>query len=197
LNEFIADLEKAIKKRASSDRSILIGIGVFALITLIALGISVVFRQSSGIELASIAFIVAALAAGGRVVMSEVIQQRGIVGATGLTISDAFQRGYQQLLVEFGNLNYNIAISSALVAFFVVDANVLFKRPSSLQVVVNNAYSFLTEIIWTDQDRAQEIDRVAVAAFGPLGVLVANNWVPPTQAKKIALGPEQEDANKR
>src|SRR5262249_5919326 len=116
LSDFIADFQKAIKKRASSDRKILIGIGigigVFALITL---GISVIFKQSSVTQLAIIAFIVAALAAGGLIVISEVIQLRGIFGASGLAISDAFQRGYQQLLVEFGDLNYNIAISNALV----------------------------------------------------------------------------------
>jgi hypothetical protein len=176
LNDFMVKLEQAIKKRASADLPILIVIGAFALIALIAIVISVVFKQSSGTQPAIIAFIVAALAAGGRVAMSWVTSLRGIFGASGQTISDVLQKGYQQLLVEFADLNYNVAISSALVAFFIEDADVLWKKPeqgqSGLQVVVNDAYSFLTEIIWTAQDRAEEIDRVAVAAFGPLGALV-------------------------
>ena len=173
LNDFIVDLEKAVKKRASSDMPIFIGIGAVALVfILIAIGTSVFSTGSAATQPAIIAFIVAALAAGGRVVMSWVTKLRGIFGASGSAISDTLERGYKQLLVEFGDLNYNVAISSALVAFFIEDANVFFKGPASLQVVVNDAYSFLTEIVWTAQDRAQEIDRVAVAAFGPLGALV-------------------------
>ena len=173
LNDFIAALERAMKTRASSDKWIFIGIGAVALVfILIAIGTSVFSTGSAGTQPAIIAFIVAALAAGGRVAMSWVTKLRGIFGASGSAISDALERGYKQLLVEFGDLNYNVAISSALVGFFIVDANVLWQKPASLQVVVNDAYSFLTEIIWTAQDRAQEIDRVAVAAFGPLGALV-------------------------
>jgi hypothetical protein len=172
LNDFMVDLEQAMKKRASSDMPVLIGLGVFALIALIAVVISVAVNQSSGTQPAIIAFIVAALAAGGRVAMSWLTKLRGIFGASGSAISDALERGYKQLLVEFGDLNYNVAISIALVAFFVVDANVLWKEPASPQDVVNDAYSFLTKIIWTAQERKQEIDHVAVAAFGPLGALV-------------------------
>lgn len=104
--------------------------------------------------------------------MSWLSKLKGIFGASGQAITDALQKGYKQLLVEFGNLNYNVAISIALASFFIKDVDWLWRGPSHLQIVVNDAYSFLTEIIWTDQERAQEIDRVAVAAFGPLGALV-------------------------
>ncbi|HXZ05976.1 MAG TPA: hypothetical protein VEH81_14170, partial [Ktedonobacteraceae bacterium] len=37
---------------------------------------------------------------------------------------------------------------------------------------IKDAYDFLTQIVWTNQDRADEIARVARAAFGPIGAFV-------------------------
>jgi hypothetical protein len=104
--------------------------------------------------------------------MNWLSKLRGVLGTSGSAISDALQDGYAQLLVEFSDLNYNVAVSVALAAFFIEDVAWLWQKPSNLQVVVNDAYSFLTEIVWTDQERAEEIDRVANAAFGPLGAFI-------------------------
>jgi len=38
---------------------------------------------------------------------------------------------------------------------------------------IQDAYDFLTQIVWTDQDRAEEIARITRAALGPIGALVA------------------------
>jgi hypothetical protein len=179
LNDFMGKLEEAMKKRAQADVPVFVGIGVFAVLFLVVAGISV-YTQSSATQPALIAFIVAALAAGGRAVMSWVTKLRGIFGSSGQAITDTLQRGYQQLLVEFGDLNYNVAISFALASFFIEDMNWFWQQPSNIQNAVKDAYSFLTQIIWTAQDREDEITRVAVAAFGPLGALVVEQTSQPS-----------------
>ena len=37
---------------------------------------------------------------------------------------------------------------------------------------IKDAYEFLTKIAWTDQERADEIGRIARVAFGPIGAFV-------------------------
>jgi hypothetical protein len=38
--------------------------------------------------------------------------------------------------------------------------------------LIKDAYDFLTKIVWTNQDRADEIGRIARAAFGPIGAFI-------------------------
>jgi hypothetical protein len=38
--------------------------------------------------------------------------------------------------------------------------------------LIKDAYEFLTQIAWTNQDRAEEIGRIARAAFGPIGAFI-------------------------
>ena len=38
--------------------------------------------------------------------------------------------------------------------------------------LIKDAYEFLTQIAWTNQDRADEIGRIARAAFGPIGAFI-------------------------
>jgi hypothetical protein len=38
--------------------------------------------------------------------------------------------------------------------------------------LINDAYDFLTQIAWTNQERADEIGRIARAAFGPIGAFI-------------------------
>lgn len=38
--------------------------------------------------------------------------------------------------------------------------------------LIIDAYSFLTKIVWTNEDRAAEIGRIARAAFGPIGAFI-------------------------
>src|SRR5207245_3313376 len=38
--------------------------------------------------------------------------------------------------------------------------------------LIKDAYDFLTQIAWTNQERADEIGRIARAAFGPIGAFV-------------------------
>jgi hypothetical protein len=37
---------------------------------------------------------------------------------------------------------------------------------------INDAYDFFTQIVWTDQDRAEEIARITRATLGPIGALI-------------------------
>ena len=39
--------------------------------------------------------------------------------------------------------------------------------------VIKDAYDFLTQIVWTDQDKSEEIARIARAALGPIRALIA------------------------
>jgi hypothetical protein len=38
--------------------------------------------------------------------------------------------------------------------------------------LIRDGYDFLTKVIWTEQDRDDEIQRIARAAFGPLGLFL-------------------------
>ena len=38
--------------------------------------------------------------------------------------------------------------------------------------LIKDAYDFLTKIAWTDQEKADEIGRIARAAFGPIGAFI-------------------------
>jgi hypothetical protein len=103
-----------------------------------------------------------------------------IPGLAGAALVEAFQSGYNQILVEFDYLNHNISITYPLVEFFILQSVLTAKQIneniSEVETVVvetiKDAYDFLTQIAWTNQDRADEIARVARAAFGPIGAFV-------------------------
>jgi hypothetical protein len=44
--------------------------------------------------------------------------------------------------------------------------------PADVCKTISDAYDFLTQVVWTDQDRADEIARITRAALGPIGALV-------------------------
>ena|SRR6266699_107809 len=49
---------------------------------------------------------------------------------------------------------------------------------SRIQTEIKDGYDFLTTVIWTEEERSQEIERIAQAAFGPLGALVGAQLLP-------------------
>jgi uncharacterized integral membrane protein len=175
LNNFMVKFQQAMRKRFSFV-PLIVGTVAFVLLLIVIVIVLPLINSSIADYLtkppAIIALIGTVLAGGVHSVMNWLTKLRGILGTSGQVISDAFNNGYKQLLVEFSDLNYNVAVSSALTAFFIEDVAWLWQKPSNLQVVVDDAYSFLTEIVWTDQERAEEIDRVASAAFGPLGAFI-------------------------
>ena len=103
---------------------------------------------------------------------------------------DTFRKGYEQIRVEFSNLNYYVAVAYPLVEFFVLTLaetavqeltepkanNTTDKNGQNTggnpNYVVQNAYDFLTQIVWNKEDRDEEIQRVARAALGPIGIFI-------------------------
>lgn len=93
------------------------------------------------------------------------------LGSFGSTIMTDFNRGYQQILIEFDNLNHNVSVAFPFIEFFIT-------TPLSFTKEIKDGYDFLTTVIWTEEERSQEIERIAQAAFGPLGALVGAQLLP-------------------
>ena len=116
-----------------------------------------------------------------------------IAGIAGTGLIDAFQNGYQQIQTEFDYLDHNVSVTYPLVEFFISNAiqpvtsnnaqsqgnntrskeNVKSEITTGAGNAIKDAYDFLTQIVWTDQDKAEEIARIARAALGPVGALIA------------------------
>jgi hypothetical protein len=92
----------------------------------------------------------------------------GIFGSAGSTIFEAFQHGYEQILIEFDTLNHNVSVAFPLIEFFTANAG-------KFQEEIRDAYTFLTQIVWSDEERAAEIQQIAQAAFGPIGAIVGGD----------------------
>jgi hypothetical protein len=117
-----------------------------------------------------------------------------VAGIVGTGLVDAFQSAYQQIQTEFDYLDHNVSVTYPLVEFFISNAippvssnnaqtqgsNTRSKKSKSSGAAtdagnaINDAYDFLTQIVWTDQDRAEEIARITRAALGPIGALIAS-----------------------
>ena len=97
-----------------------------------------------------------------------------IAGIAETGLIDAFQRAYQQIQTEFDYLDHNISVTYPLVEFFITNAiqSLTAGAVTDASNTINDAYDFLTQIVWTDQDRADEIARITRAALGPIGALV-------------------------
>jgi len=117
-----------------------------------------------------------------------------IAGIAGTGLIDAFQNGYQQIQTEFDYLDHNVSVTYPLVEFFISNATtkpgassngqsqssntspkamIKSEATTAADGVIKDAYDFLTQIVWTDQDKAEEIARIARAALGPIGALIA------------------------
>jgi hypothetical protein len=114
----------------------------------------------------------------------------GLFGLAGSTLASSFRDAYEQITIDFADLNHNVAISFPVIEFFVeystgiAEANKDAANTSAPAVasaggikqdvdnLIKDGYDFLTKIIWTRQDRDEEIQRVARAAFGPLGLFL-------------------------
>jgi hypothetical protein len=86
-------------------------------------------------------------------------------GLAGEAIVTAFQNAYKQILIGFDDLNHYVAISYPLIDFFIIHS-------PQIDEEIKDSYIFLTKIAWTKDEQREEIERVARAAFGPLGALI-------------------------
>ena len=201
LNNIMAEFENAAKEKVvdTSQKQLkrfwlpMIGLGIFLLVIL-AGGI---FLLAQNGQLQSIAAIIALLLGSALTLVSTFLtrisstfapasDQRSpptntaasttnmdqrlssLVGLAGEAIITAFQNAYKQILIEFDDLNHNVAISYPLIDFF------MLHFPHIDNEELKDGYIFLTKIVWTSDERREEVERVARAAFGPLGALIGS-----------------------
>jgi hypothetical protein len=95
------------------------------------------------------------------------------VEATGEKALANMQAEVQDTVAELERV---MAISYPLIDY-VVARSPQIQGGASQNAHADSAYNFLTMVIWTPDDRKQELLQVASAAFGPLGVIaLASTW---------------------
>ena len=115
-----------------------------------------------------------------------------LAGLAETGLIDAFQSGYKQIQNEFDYLDHSVSATYPLVELFISNSIQLAAsknaQPSSSNTsskqsansgvatdagnAINDAYDFLMQIVWADQDRAEEIARITRASLGPIGALI-------------------------
>jgi hypothetical protein len=103
----------------------------------------------------------------------------GAAQGAGAMVLQAFERGYKQIRIELDGLNRSVAVAYPLVEFF----GMTFKLKSDAD--------FLTDIIWSGTERAEDIKQVMRAAFGPLAMLIS----PSTSGPKDGESADKQDAS--
>nr|HET6902137.1 hypothetical protein [Ktedonobacteraceae bacterium] len=109
---------------------------------------------------------------------------RGFFVSSGVHIDDLFSACRREIQKQYNNLNRNASVSYPLIEVFVTNSQPQStakkeekkenSKPSLYDFGMNNSYSFLTSVIWTNQDRAQEIQSIVQATFGPLGEMIGS-----------------------
>jgi len=201
LNNIMTEFENAAKKQVVSTTQNelkrfwlpMIGLGIFLLVIL-AGGIYLLARSG---QLQSLAALIAILFGSALTLVSTFLtrisstlspapgqrppptnaaanntnlEQRlgSLVGLAGEAIVTGFQNAYKQILVEFDDLNHNVAVSYPLIDVFML-------LSSKINMEIKDSYVFLTEVVWTREEQKEEVERVARAAFGPLGALIGSS----------------------
>ncbi|HEX6480500.1 MAG TPA: hypothetical protein VF043_16815 [Ktedonobacteraceae bacterium] len=118
--------------------------------------------------------------------LTQRLEGLGIFGLAGSALASSFRDAYKQITIDFAGLNQSVAITFPLIEFFIehslenMGATLTSGTAASSSAVnsppadnlIRDGYDFLTKVIWTQQDRADEIQRIARAAFGPLGLFL-------------------------
>jgi amino acid transporter len=184
LNEFMQDFEEAAGKEIFNSGAfkwtlgIIIGI-ILALIVLIGLGI-LIARPSASALMSIISsppvIITAIVTTIGAVAtpfingfLGKLSKIGSFFGSAGTAVEQALENGYKQILIEFDYLNHNVGITFPLIEFFVWE-EIKFGGNR-----IEDGYDFLVNVFWTAEDREEEIQQVARAAFGPLGAFVGGS----------------------
>src|SRR5579871_5649253 len=84
----------------------------------------------------------------------------GAAQETGNMVLQAFQRGYEQMRIELEGLSRSVGVTYPLVEF------------CGSRFQLDGDAAFLTEIIWSGTERADEVKQVLRAAFGPLAMFI-------------------------
>ncbi|MGB8645162.1 MAG: hypothetical protein WCF84_07985 [Anaerolineae bacterium] len=75
-------------------------------------------------------------------------------------IEDALTRGLRQVRIETQRLDFSIGVSTPLVEFFLLNFN------------LQGDYNVLTEVLWSQAERDEELKNIERAAFGSLSMLL-------------------------
>jgi hypothetical protein len=101
-------------------------------------------------------------------------------------LASSFRDAYAQITIDFADLNHSVAITFPLIELFIeyslenrgatltrgTKASSSAGNSPAADNLIRDGYDFLTKVIWTEQERDDEIQRIARAAFGPLGLFL-------------------------
>jgi hypothetical protein len=184
LNEFMKDFEEAAGKEIFNSGAFkwTLGIIIGIILTLIGLiGLGILIARPSASALMSIissppVIITAIVTTIGAVAtpfingfLGKLSKIGSFFGSAGTAVEQALENGYKQILIEFDYLNHNVGITFPLIEFFVWEEIKFGGNP------IEDGYDFLVNVFWTTKDREEEIQRVARAAFGPIGAFVGGS----------------------
>jgi len=198
LDEFMQDLEKAIIDEIKNNkvlRNLSIGIiaVIFVIIALLIVAAATNYQgfsfsdliKSPLVIITAIGALITPFVTG---ISSRLSKLGTFFGTAGTATEQGLQRGYGRLLIEFGYLNHNLAITFPLIEFFLwedlqaVEANPNGAEP--IKTAIEDGYDFLVKVFWTKADFEEEFQRVAQAAFGPISAFIhAQLQVTPSSAK--------------
>jgi hypothetical protein len=109
---------------------------------------------------------------------------RGFFVSSGTDIGDLFSACRRVIQQQYNDLNHNASVSYPLIEVFLTNSQPQStkekeekkanSKPSLYDFGVNDSYNFLINVIWTNQDRAEEIQRIVQATFGPLGEMIGS-----------------------
>jgi hypothetical protein len=176
LNDFMRDLEQAVRDEILKNRTlrwtsigIIVVISAFILLLVIAaltqyqnFSLSGLV-QSPFVIITAIGALITPFVTG---ITSRLSKLSAFFGAAGTAVEEALQRGYARMLIEFGYLNHNLAITYPLIEFFIWEEIAFDGNP------VQDGYDFLVNVFWTSADFEEEFQRVARAAFGPISAFI-------------------------
>ncbi len=101
--------------------------------------------------------------------------------SSGTEIGDLFSACSRAIQKQYETLNRNASVSYPLIEVFVMNSQPKSPKkkenmkPLPYDFGVNDSYSFLTSVIWTNADREEEIQSIVRATFGPLGELIGSS----------------------
>lgn len=75
-------------------------------------------------------------------------------------VEEVLKRGFDQLKIELRLISATLALTGPLAEFVTHNCD------------VKNDWDFLNKIVWNDQVKRTQLDRIIVAAFGPIGQLI-------------------------
>src|SRR6266566_2753525 len=186
LDKFMQDLEKAIIDEIKNNKVLrILSIGIiaviFVIIALLVVAAATNYHSFSFSDLiksplviiTAIGALITPFATG---ISSRLSKLGTFFGAAGTATEQGLQHGYARLLIEFGYLNHNLAITFPLIEFFLWEGlQAVEENPNGaepIKTAIEDGYDFLVKVFWTRTDFEEEFQRVAQAAFGPISAFI-------------------------